>query len=139
MPVFRALEAHAARQPQATALLFGDEAIGYAELNARANRLAHHLLRDGLQPQSIVGICMERSVEMVVGMFAAMKAGCAYLPLDPELPAGRLGDMLAHSGAGWVLSHAATAGRVPALPGLRTIDMAGLQVPEVGRPGDAQN
>ncbi|WP_252991942.1 AMP-binding protein, partial [Shigella flexneri] len=47
--------------------------------------------------------------------------------------------MLAHSGAGWVLSHAATAGRVPALPGLRTIDMAGLQVPEVGRPGDAQN
>ena len=139
VPVFRALEAHAARQPQATALLFGDEAIGYAELNARANRLAHHLLRDGLQPQSIVGICMERSVEMVVGMFAAMKAGCAYLPLDPELPAGRLGDMLAHSGAGWVLSHAATAGRVPALPGLRTIDVEGLQVPEGGRPGDAQN
>ncbi len=139
VPVFQQLEAHAARQPQATALLFGGVAIGYAELNARANRLAHHLLRAGLRPQSIVGICMERSVEMVVAMLAAMKAGGAYLPLDPELPAGRLGDMLAHSGAGWVLSHAATAGRVPALPGVRTIDVEGLRLREEGGPGDAQN
>ncbi|MFD1837128.1 non-ribosomal peptide synthetase [Paracidovorax cattleyae] len=139
VPVFRQLEAHAARQPQATALLFGDEAIGYGELNARANRLAHHLLRRGLQPQSLVGICMQRSTEMIVGMLAAMKAGCAYLPLDPELPAGRLGDMLEHSGAAWVLSHAATAGQVPALPGVRVIGVEGQGDLPGAVPGDAEN
>ncbi len=110
---FRQLEAHAARQPRATALLFGDEALGYGELNARANRLAHHLLREGLRPQSLVGICMQRSVEMIVGMLAAMKAGCAYLPLDPELPAGRLGDMLEHSGAAWCCRTRRRRGRCP--------------------------
>src|SRR5207237_1008074 len=79
--------AQAARTPQATALTFGDERLTYAEVDARANQLAHYLRRLGVGPDVRVGICLERSVEVVVGVLAIAKAGGAYVPLDPEYPA----------------------------------------------------
>ncbi|KIQ17051.1 hypothetical protein RT97_30390, partial [Variovorax paradoxus] len=83
----RLIEGHARHQPQATALLFADDALSFFELNRRANRLAHRLISLGVGPDVLVGIAMERSVEMVVGILAILKAGGAYLPLDPEYPA----------------------------------------------------
>ncbi|WP_142350460.1 AMP-binding protein, partial [Streptococcus sp. HMSC066E07] len=71
-------------------LVFGAETLSYGELNARANRLAHHLMAKGVGPEVLVGIAVERSVEMVVGILGIVKAGGAYVPLDPEYPADRL-------------------------------------------------
>jgi amino acid adenylation domain-containing protein len=80
-------EGHAARTPEAVALIFGRESLTYGELNARANQLAHHLIGLGVGPESLVGIALERSIEMVVALLGVLKAGGAYLPLDPNLPA----------------------------------------------------
>ena len=79
-------EAQVERDPQAIALVFGKEWLTYRELNARANRLAHYLIGLGVGPESLVGIVLERSIEMVVARLATMKAGGAYLPLDPNYP-----------------------------------------------------
>src|SRR5919108_6569283 len=77
----------------------------YAELNARANRLAHHLRRMGVGPETLVGICLERSPELIVGVMAVLKAGGAYLPLDPSYPPEPLRWMLEDSGARILLTH----------------------------------
>ncbi|HEY9404145.1 MAG TPA: amino acid adenylation domain-containing protein [Pyrinomonadaceae bacterium] len=87
-------EAQAARAPEATALVFEDTRVTYGELNRRANQLAHHLRGLGVRPDMAVGICVERSIEMVVGLLGILKAGAAYLPLDPAYPAERLAFML---------------------------------------------
>ena len=79
-------EGHAARTPEAVALIFGQESVTYGELNARANQLAHHLISLGVRAESLVGIALERSIEMVVALLGVLKAGGAYLPLDPDLP-----------------------------------------------------
>ncbi|HEY7215694.1 MAG TPA: AMP-binding protein, partial [Thermoanaerobaculia bacterium] len=86
--------AQAARTPAAVALVFGDERFTYAELAARAGRLARHLVWLGVGPEVAVGICAERTPEMVVGLLAVMTAGGAYVPLDPNYPAQRLGWIL---------------------------------------------
>lgn len=86
------------RAPDKTALVFADEEISYAELNTRANRLAHYLRRLGVGPEVLVGISVKRSVEMVVGLLGILKAGGAYLPLDPEYPKERLSFMLRDAG-----------------------------------------
>jgi amino acid adenylation domain-containing protein len=87
-------EGQVARTPHATAVVFEDVRVSYLELNRRANQLAHHLIDLGIKPDSFVGICAERSVEMAVGMLAVLKAGGAYVPLDPNYPAERLRHML---------------------------------------------
>src|SRR5215510_6691468 len=74
-------EAQVERTPEATAVVFGEQSLPYQELNARANRLAHYLIRLGVGPESLVGICLVRSFEMVVALLATLKAGGAYLPL----------------------------------------------------------
>jgi amino acid adenylation domain-containing protein len=89
------VEAQVARTPEATALVFEDEEVSYAELNQRANKVARHLQSLGVGPDVIVGVCMERSVELVVGLLGILKAGGAYLPLDPAYPSQRLQFMLA--------------------------------------------
>ena len=87
-------EAQAARSPEAVALVDGDALISYGDLNARANRLARHLLSFRVSPEDPIGICMERSSDMVVAMLGILKAGGAYVPLDPGYPAERLAFML---------------------------------------------
>lgn len=84
------LEERSARAPQVTALRFEGKSLTYGELNARANRLAHYLITLGAGPESMVGVMMERSLHMVVALLAILKAGAAYLPLDPEYPEARL-------------------------------------------------
>jgi non-ribosomal peptide synthetase component F len=92
--VHELIEAQAARTPEATAAVCEGERLTYAELNAKANRLAHHLRSLGVRPDDRVAICVERSLEMVVGLLAILKAGGAYVPLDPGYPAERLAFML---------------------------------------------
>ncbi|MET8543337.1 amino acid adenylation domain-containing protein [Kitasatospora sp. NPDC004799] len=91
-------EVQAARTPEATAVVFGSgaarEVVSYAELNERANRLAHLLVAEGVGPEHLVAVCLPRSVELVVSLLAIEKAGAAYLPLDPDYPAERLASTL---------------------------------------------
>lgn len=84
----------AARTPNAIAVVYEGERLTYRELDARANQLAHYLRRLGVGPDVLVGLCVERSVEMVVGLLGILKAGGAYLPLDPAYPKDRLAFML---------------------------------------------
>ncbi|MFK0173296.1 amino acid adenylation domain-containing protein [Streptomyces sp. NPDC090306] len=88
------IEARAARTPHAIALVHGDTTLTYGDLNARANRLARHLQRQGAGPGRVVAVSVPRSVELVVSLLAVLKAGAAYLPLDPDYPAPRLTYML---------------------------------------------
>ncbi|MGA5563326.1 amino acid adenylation domain-containing protein [Streptomyces platensis] len=88
------IEARAARTPTATALVHGDTALSYAELNTRANRLARHLRTLGANPGAVVAVSVPRSVELVITLLAVLKSGAAYLPLDPDYPAQRLTGML---------------------------------------------
>ncbi|MNJ20435.1 Linear gramicidin synthase subunit D [compost metagenome] len=96
----------AARTPQAVALVFEGQQLSYAQLNARANRLAHRLIAAGVGPESRVGLAAERSLELVVGLLAILKAGGAYVPLDPMYPAQRLEYMIQDSGISLLLSQA---------------------------------
>jgi len=104
--VHRLIEAQARRTPHATALVFGEQALSYDQLNARANQLAHALIERQVGPDTLVGIAVERSLEMVVGLLAILKAGGAYVPLDPEYPRERLSYMIADSGIGLLLTQA---------------------------------
>jgi amino acid adenylation domain-containing protein len=88
------LEGQVERTPEAVALVCGEQRLSYRELNGRANQVAHHLRGLGVGPEGLVGICAERSVEMVVAMMGVLKAGGAYLPMDPAYPEERLGFML---------------------------------------------
>jgi amino acid adenylation domain-containing protein len=90
-------EAQASQKPDAVALVFEEQQITYAELNARANQLAHHLRALGVGPEVRVGLCLDRSIELVVALLAILKAGGAYVPLDPHSPVERLAFMLADS------------------------------------------
>jgi nonribosomal peptide synthetase DhbF len=89
------LEAQAARTPEALAVTFAGTQVSYAELNARANRLARHLVSLGAGPERLVAVAMPRSPEMIVAVLAVLKAGAAYVPLDPAYPADRIAFMLA--------------------------------------------
>jgi len=82
------------KSPAATALVFEDTSLTYDELNTRANQLAHHLIAQGIGPESVVALALPRSLEMVVALLGILKAGAAYLPLDPHYPADRLAFML---------------------------------------------
>jgi amino acid adenylation domain-containing protein len=92
------------RTPDVTALSYEGEQVSYAELNARANRLAHYLRAQGVGPEVLVGICLERSVELVVSLLAVLKAGGAYVPLDPSYPQQRLSYMLQDAGVSLLLT-----------------------------------
>ena len=103
-------EAQVTRTPNAIAVKAGEQQLTYAELNAQANQLAHHLLALGVQPGSRVAICVERGLSMVVGLYAILKAGAAYVPLDPAYPQERLAYMLQDSAPLVVLAQGATRG-----------------------------
>ena len=123
LPVHRWFERQAALHPGATAVVFGDESLSYAELDARANRLAHRLVGLGVKPETKVGIAVERSIEMVVGLLGILKAGGAYVPLDPEYPADRLAYMIEDSGIRLLLTQSHVAPKLPPTAGVRVLDL----------------
>ncbi|WP_155394281.1 non-ribosomal peptide synthetase, partial [Xanthomonas albilineans] len=106
--VHELFEAQVVRDPSAIAVVQGEVSLTYAELNARANRLAHYLRGLGVRPDDRVAICVQRSVEMVVAVLAVLKAGGAYVPLDPAYPPERLAYMQSDCGAVAVLTDAAS-------------------------------
>jgi amino acid adenylation domain-containing protein len=95
--IHQMFEAQMSRTPDAPALVFEDAVLSYAELNAQANQLAHHLITLGVQPDTRVAIALPRGIHIVVAVLATLKAGGAYVPLDPDYPAERLAFMLADS------------------------------------------
>ncbi|MBL8279978.1 MAG: amino acid adenylation domain-containing protein, partial [Pelomonas sp.] len=104
-PIQCLFEAQAARTPQAWALVCDDEHMTYGELNQRANRLASWLRRErGVRPDQLVGLCVGRSMAMIVGILGILKSGAAYVPLDPEYPADRLAFMAADASLTTVLT-----------------------------------
>ena len=105
--------AQAARSPDAVAVVFENETLSYAQLDARANQLAHHLRGLGVGPEVVVGLCVERSPAMIVGLLGILKAGGAYLPLDPAYPAERLAFMLEDAAAPVLVTQSALRDRLP--------------------------
>ncbi|RYZ45161.1 MAG: amino acid adenylation domain-containing protein, partial [Myxococcaceae bacterium] len=103
--VHRLFEAQVRRAPDAPALCFGAETLTYEGLNARANQLAWHLRRLGVGPEVLVALCLERSLDLVVAMLAILKAGGAWLPLDPTLPSERLDFIASNALAPVLLTH----------------------------------
>jgi amino acid adenylation domain-containing protein len=101
------------RTPEAIAIQFEEETLTYNELNARANQLAHHLRQLGAGNETIIGVCMERSLEMVVALFGILKSGGAYLPLDPTYPQARLQHMLEEAGVRVVLAQQRGLDNIP--------------------------
>ncbi|PBK54515.1 D-alanine--poly(phosphoribitol) ligase subunit DltA [Pseudomonas syringae pv. actinidiae] len=107
------IEAQVQATPDTPALIFAAEQLSYAQLNARANQLAHRLREAGVGPDVLVGICVERSLELVIGLLAIIKAGGAYVPLDPDYPEDRLAYMMQDSGIGLLLTQTSLLERLP--------------------------
>jgi amino acid adenylation domain-containing protein/non-ribosomal peptide synthase protein (TIGR01720 family) len=111
------IEEQAAQKPTANAVQFGDQRLSYRDLDSRANRVAHHLCAQGVGPGDLVGICLERSAELVVAVVGVLKSGAAYVPLDPIYPQERLAFVLAETQAPVLLTQQYLAGRLPHHPG----------------------
>ncbi|MFE9822214.1 amino acid adenylation domain-containing protein [Streptomyces sp. NPDC005791] len=101
------------RRPDEVALVFGDEELTYAELDARAARLARYLIERCAGPEQIVALAADRSVPLVVGLLAVVRTGAAYLPVDPDYPAGRITDMLDDARPALLLTDGSAVGRLP--------------------------
>ena len=115
-------EAQVKRSPEATALVFEENILSYTQLNTQANRLAHFLIGEGIGPEDLVALALPRSIEMVVGLLAVLKAGGAYLPLDPDYPPERLAFMLKDAQPAWVFTTAQIARRLPDNPPCLLLD-----------------
>ncbi|MGE8144676.1 condensation domain-containing protein, partial [Pseudomonas frederiksbergensis] len=115
------IAARAEQTPDAIALIVGEHSLTYGQLDARANRLAHKLIEAGVGPDRLVGIAVERSVEMIVGLLAILKAGGAYVPLDPAYPEDRLAYMIEDSGLELLLTQSHLQAQLPIPAGLNTL------------------
>src|SRR5579864_5233350 len=111
--IHQSFEAQALRSPAGVAAVFEGHELTYGELSKQANALAHYLLELGVQPETVVGLCVERSIEMLVGILGILKAGAAYLPLDPHYPHKRLALMLADANVGLVVTREHLISRLP--------------------------
>ncbi|HEY6121125.1 MAG TPA: amino acid adenylation domain-containing protein, partial [Pyrinomonadaceae bacterium] len=109
----QSFERQVERTPERIALNFENEQLTYRQLNARANQLAHYLRRKGIGPDVLVGLCLERSIDLIVGVLAILKAGGAYLPLDPSYPPDRLSFMLKDAEARLLLTSDHLSGKIP--------------------------
>jgi amino acid adenylation domain-containing protein len=114
------IEVQVKRTPEAIAVVYRDKQLTYRELNQQANQLAHYLKKQGVGPEVLVGICVERSVEMVVGLLGILKAGGAYVPLDPAYPQERLAFMLADAQVHMLLTQERLIAGLP-VHGMRVI------------------
>ncbi|HEV7127292.1 MAG TPA: amino acid adenylation domain-containing protein, partial [Ktedonobacterales bacterium] len=114
LAVQQLFEVQAARTPDVVAITWGETHLTYGELNARANQLAHHLRGLGVGPEVLVGLCVERSLDLVVGMLGILKAGGAYVPLDPTYPRERLAFMLRDAAVGVLLTQHRLLDALPA-------------------------
>jgi amino acid adenylation domain-containing protein len=113
LTVTHLFDLQARRTPEAIAVVCGDERLRYQELEAAANRLAHALLKRGLTPSSRVGVFLDRSADLVIALLAVLKAGCAYIPLDPIYPKERLRHVIEDSRLSVLISNCAYAARLP--------------------------
>ena len=107
------VEEQVERSPDAIAVLAGDRSLTYRELNTRANQLAHHLRALGARPESLIGLSVERSIWMPIGMLGILKSGAAYVPMDPHYPPDRLAFMLEDAGASLLVTQAGVAAALP--------------------------
>ena len=124
--VHRLFEEQVARTPDAIAVEFQGEQLTYRELNCRANQLAHYLQKQGVGPEVLVGICVERSFEMLVSMLGVLKAGGGYVPLDPKYPRERTAFMIEDAGLSLVLTQQSLSTDIPAGKArLLCVDQAG--------------
>jgi amino acid adenylation domain-containing protein len=132
-PLAALVEAQVERTPNEIAVVYGDRQLTYAELNQRANQVARELRKQGAGPNQLVGLCVDRSIGLIVGLLAIVKAGAAYLPLDPLLPAERLGYMLEDSGVQLLITEKSIQARPSAFVGATILlEDAGWQA----NPGD---
>ncbi|MCY8419026.1 non-ribosomal peptide synthetase DhbF [Bacillus inaquosorum] len=106
-------EKQAALSPDAIAVVYEDQSLSYAELNERANRLARMLISEGVGPEQFVALALPRSLEMAVGLLAVLKAGAAYLPLDPDYPADRIAFMLEDAQPAFIMTNTKAAEHIP--------------------------
>jgi amino acid adenylation domain-containing protein len=127
-------EEQVGRSPEATALVVGQQRWSYAQLNERVNRLAHHLRSRGVGPESLAGICAERSVEMVIAILAVLKAGGAYLPMDPLYPSERLSFMLEDARVAVVLTQQKIQREWPGATQVIHLDQLDLSAPSAENP-----
>jgi amino acid adenylation domain-containing protein len=111
--IHQLIEQQAARTPDNIAVVFENQQLTYAQLNTRANQLAHHLQELGVTAETVVALCVERSLDMLVGLLGILKAGGAYLPLDPIVPSDRLSYMVQDAGASIILTQQHLAERFP--------------------------
>ncbi|MEM9486819.1 MAG: amino acid adenylation domain-containing protein, partial [Cyanobacteria bacterium P01_F01_bin.116] len=108
-------ETQAEKTPRATAVIFEQTSLTYDQLNKQSNQLAHHLQILGVGPETLVGICVERSLEMLVGVLAILKAGGAYVPMDPSYPSSRLQFMFSDARISVLLSQSHLLNKLPSL------------------------
>ncbi len=124
--VHQLFEQQVERTPDAIALIVEDQQLTYADLNVRANQLAHHLIALGVGPEVIVAVCLERSVELIVSLLAILKAGGAYLPVDPSWPPERLLTVLSLSQTKLVVGNLSNSHNADALKGLGRVVLSDL-------------
>ncbi|MEL6865833.1 MAG: amino acid adenylation domain-containing protein, partial [Bacteroidota bacterium] len=131
--VIELFEQRVAQQPEALALTFKDTELSYAALNEKADQLAQYLLDRGLQSGCLVGLCLDRSLEMVIGMLGILKAGAAYLPIDPAYPPERIRLMLADSQLSHVLCDTSAKAMLEKMTEVEAIDLMRMDWPLMDR------
>ncbi|MCB0164082.1 MAG: amino acid adenylation domain-containing protein [Anaerolineae bacterium] len=136
--VHQLVEAQVEQTPDAVALVFEDKTLTYRALNDQANRLAAHLQTLGVAPDVIVGVCLERSLEMVIGLLAVLKAGAAYVPLDPAYPHSRLQFLVEDSGAKLIITQQHLVNMVESLGAVQIVAIDNDHQSVVTRPEPPQ-
>ncbi len=115
LSIHQLIETQAYRTPNAIAVIFNDKAVSYQELNEQSNRLADYLISKGIQPKTLIGISLKRSIEMITSILAVLKAGCAYVPIDPTYPKERISFMLTDSNIPVLLTQKSVLEELPKL------------------------
>ncbi|MEG3967385.1 AMP-binding protein [Microcoleus sp. T2B6] len=119
--IHKLVESQVRQTPNAIAALFSTEQITYQELNNKANQLAHYLKSLGVNSETLIGLCVERSLNMLIGLLAVLKAGSAYVPLDPTYPEDRLAFMLEDSQLPILITQTHLPRSLPKSNGMRVV------------------